>query len=82
MLCPIVGANWNNSSNAGVWTLNLNNTRSNSNTRIGARADLDPVHLTVALNGVDQRETVSGFQRNRCAASFLVAPANVKALIL
>lgn len=38
-MCPISGGNWNNSSNAGVWALNLNNTRSNSNDNIGFRAD-------------------------------------------
>ena len=81
MLCALVGGNWNNSTNAGVWNLNLNNNRTNSNTNVGGRADLDSINLTVFLNLVDQREAVSGFKRNGCAASFLVAKANVKALI-
>lgn len=38
-MCPIVGANWNNGSIAGVWTLNLNNVRSNTNNNVGGRAD-------------------------------------------
>jgi hypothetical protein len=38
-MCPISGGNWNNSSNAGVWTLNLNNVRTNSNNNVGFRAD-------------------------------------------
>ena len=38
-MCPISGGNWNNTSNAGVWTLNCNNTASNSNNNIGARCD-------------------------------------------
>ena len=38
-MCPISGGNWNNGSNAGVWTLNLNNTRTNSNINVGLRAD-------------------------------------------
>lgn len=38
-MCPIVSANWNNGSNAGVWALNLNNVRSNANNNIGGRAD-------------------------------------------
>lgn len=38
-MCPISGGNWNNSSNAGVWALNLNNNRSNSNNNIGFRSD-------------------------------------------
>lgn len=33
----IRGANWNNTSNAGVFTLNLNNAPSNTNTNIGFR---------------------------------------------
>lgn len=41
-MCPISGGNWNNSSNAGVWTLNLNNVRTNSNNNMGFRADSMP----------------------------------------
>ena len=37
---PIRGGNWNNSALAGVFALNLNNARSNSNTIIGARPAL------------------------------------------
>ncbi len=38
---PIRSGNWNNGANAGVFNLNLNNDRSNSNTNIGARPDYD-----------------------------------------
>lgn len=38
-MCPASGGNWNNGSNAGVWTLNLNQSRSNSNTNYGFRSD-------------------------------------------
>jgi len=34
---PIVGGNWNNAANAGLWNLNVNNSASNSNSNIGAR---------------------------------------------
>lgn len=72
-MCPIAGGNWNNGSNAGVWALNLNNARANSNTNVGARADFAHV-LTVSMDTVEQRETSSGrARRNRCAAAFLVA---------
>lgn len=37
---PIRGGNWNNAANAGVFALNLNNARSNTNTNIGARPAL------------------------------------------
>lgn len=40
-MVPIRGGNWNNGANAGVFYLNLNNARSNSNTNIGARPDSD-----------------------------------------
>ncbi len=38
---PIRGGNWNNSGDAGLFYLNLNNPRSNSNTNIGARPALE-----------------------------------------
>jgi len=34
------GGNWNNSSNAGVFTMNLNNSPSNTNNNIGLRCAL------------------------------------------
>lgn len=37
---PIRGGNWNNGAIAGVFNLNLNNDRSNSNANIGARPAL------------------------------------------
>lgn len=37
---PIRGGNWNNGSQAGVFALNLNNARSNTNTNIGFRPAL------------------------------------------
>ncbi len=42
MLCVISGGNWNNGGNAGVWALNLNNVRSNSNNNVGFRSDSVP----------------------------------------
>ena len=38
MLAPIVGGNWNNSSNAGVWAMNVNNNRTNSNNNADSRS--------------------------------------------
>lgn len=38
-MCPIASGNWNNGANAGVWALNLNNVRGNSNNNVGFRAD-------------------------------------------
>ena len=37
-LCPLRSANWNNGTNAGVWNLNLNNNRTNSNNNVSARS--------------------------------------------
>lgn len=41
MRFPIRGGNWSNGSNAGLGALNLNNSRSNSNSNIGFRPALD-----------------------------------------
>lgn len=52
-MCPIVSANWNNGSNAGVWALNLNNVRTNANNNVGGRADSTPYpHRQVCHSGV------------------------------
>lgn len=39
LMLPLRGGNWNNGSNAGLFALNLNNERSNSNSNIGFRPD-------------------------------------------
>ena len=36
------GGNWNNSTNAGAFALNLNNSASNTNTNIGFRCVVRP----------------------------------------
>ena len=38
--CVYRGGNWNNGTNAGVFYLNGNNSRANSNTNIGFRSAL------------------------------------------
>lgn len=38
--CVYRGGNWNNGTNAGVFYLNGNNSRTNSNTNIGFRSAL------------------------------------------
>lgn len=60
------GGNWNNSSNAGVWAVNLNNNRTNSNNTNGFRADsiLSLKHRRVTL---EMREMFSGLRQNRGA---------------
>jgi len=40
-MAPLSSGNWNNSSSAGGWYLNLNNNRTNSNNNIGFRSDSD-----------------------------------------
>ena len=42
MLCVISGGNWNNGADVGVWALNLNNVRGNSNNNVGFRSDSVP----------------------------------------
>lgn len=48
---PIRGGNWNNAAEAGVFTLNCNNTRTNANTNIGARPDSNSPHAARADGG-------------------------------
>jgi hypothetical protein len=40
----IRGGNWNNGALAGLFAVNVNNLRSNTNTNIGARPALDLFH--------------------------------------
>lgn len=40
MRLPIRGGNWNNGANAGVFELNLNNSRALSNDNVGFRSAL------------------------------------------
>jgi hypothetical protein len=35
----IVSYNWNNTTNAGVWNVNFNNNRTNTNVNMSARSD-------------------------------------------
>jgi hypothetical protein len=36
-MLPICGGNWNNLANAGVFSVNLNNTATNTNQNVGCR---------------------------------------------
>ena len=51
-MCPISGGNWNNASNAGVWALNLNNVRGNTNNNVGFRADSNSPHGSKDRSGI------------------------------
>lgn len=50
-MCPIAGGNWNNSSTAGAWALNLNNVRGNSNNNVGLRADSESPRMQQCNGG-------------------------------
>ncbi len=50
-MCLISSGNWNNAANAGVFTLNLNNERSNSNDNIGFRSDSVSPRIAQANGG-------------------------------
>jgi hypothetical protein len=80
-MCLISGGNWNNGSKAGVWTLNLNNNRTNSNNNIGFRAaDYDPPSDSERKQWShrDVASCAGNARRNRTASTFLVAKANVR----
>lgn len=80
MLCVISGGNWNNGSNAGVWALNLNNVRGNSNNNVGFRAD--PLPATPhAATAVRQRGSCRrGWCRNVLLRRPLVAGFGLAAI--
>ena len=48
MLC---GANWNNGSNSGVFAMNLNNYRTNSNNNVGSRDSISLPEITKVNTG-------------------------------
>jgi hypothetical protein len=73
MLCVISGGNWNNGSNAGVWSLNANNVRGNSNSNIGFRADSMPGKPNAANAARQRGSNRRGWCRNQNAAGPLVA---------
>jgi len=50
------GGNWNNTSNAGVFALNLNNAPSNQNNNIGFRCASDSNYLVWYPQGKRQNE--------------------------
>jgi len=60
-MCLISGGNWNNTTNAGVWNLNLNNNRGNSNDNVGFRADYDSLPLNLKKGYWSHRDVSSCF---------------------
>jgi len=60
---PYRGGNWNNGSDAGVFYLNLNNPRTNSNSNLGFRAALsllpDAYNLWVIFQCVRKKGLIS-----------------------
>jgi hypothetical protein len=56
-MLPIVGGNWNNNANAGVFTVNLNNDSGNSNNNVGCRG-LRLKHIRPGLGFTDSRRAV------------------------
>jgi len=60
-MCPIASGNWNNGEAAGVWALNLNGVRANSNNNVGFRADSIP-HGQQCRSGIKG----DGFRRVAC----------------
>lgn len=76
MLCVISGGNWNNGSNAGVWALNLNNVRSNSNNNVGFRSDSRPNTPYAACADRPRGSLRRALRRNVALGHPLVAAAS------
>lgn len=71
------GGNWNNGANTGSFTLNLNNTPSNTNTNIGFRCTSDQnrkdrlVKNSLHQNGRHtSKDICPGFRRSQCSFRF------------
>lgn len=69
-MCLLSAGNWNNGSNAGVWALNANNSRTNSNNNVGFRADSFLYLMVPKGRSGENRDAPSSMMRNRPAASF------------
>ena len=74
MLCVISGGNWNNGATAGVWALNLNNVRSNSNNNVGFRSDSVPNTPHAACADWQRGSLRRALRRNVARPRPLVAP--------
>ena len=74
MLCVISGGNWNNGATAGVWYLNLNNVRSNSNNNVGLRSDSVPNTPHAACADWQRGSLRRALRRNLAPRRPLVAP--------
>lgn len=74
MLCVISGGNWNNGANAGVWALNLNNVRGNSNDNVGFRSDSVPNTPFAARADRQRGSLCRALRRNVLLKTPLVAP--------
>lgn len=78
-MLPVVGGNWNNGSNAGVFNRNWNNSRSNSNNNVGFRCALPDYGSNPQIPYLEKVEPkghafpVAKKQRNRQTISFLVS---------
>ena len=63
MLVPIVGANWNNAANAGVFALNVNNWSLNSNNNVGGFDSYSILKYPIKVR-LEQRGVESSYKRN------------------
>lgn len=81
----IRGGNWNNTSNTGAFTLNLNWTTSNTNNNVGFRCASDRSNSSHARQNEQYISTdlYSGFKRSQnCLHHMLLAYENIKPVFL
>ena len=74
----ISGGNWNNGSIAGVWSANLNNTRTNSNNNVGFRSDYGFPSNSGAGNSGATGMSLSCRLAKSTGRPFLVAIAKIR----
>lgn len=74
----ISGMNWNNTSNAGPWSFNSNNSRTNSNTNVGVALDSNPPDISYEKTGYEG-DAFLPLGRNRDIQRFPVVKTKVSA---
>lgn len=71
LTCLLSGANWDNSTNAGLGASNWNNNRANSNNNVGGRCDYSFASKPERAKW-SYRDILSGVKRNIFTPFFLV----------
>ena len=65
-MCPISGGYWDGTTYAGVWTLNCNNVRGDSDVNVGGRADSDSPRIQKRNGGTQGDVFLRASAKSEC----------------